>query len=360
MDMIGGERRPERAAGIAGRRLNPDIAELALAHDLAVGDAIERDAAGQAEVLLAGLGREAAGQPQHRLFQHHLHGGREVHVLLLQQRGRIARRRAEQTVEARIGHRQPGAIVEVFEIEPERAVGLEINEIVVDELREARRAVGREPHHLVLAGIDLEAGVVGEGRVQEPEAVGEMDFLGDREVAAVPDRGRRGGPFADAVEGEHRGPLERRGIERGGRVAQMVLAEQEPRLPVEFGVRGLELVGQQRLLEQLFAQPQRQRHAKRREAARAAGEIGLEQALELEERLVVEHDPVDVLELNAGLLQAIVDGEPRIAGVELLAGEALFLRGGNEPAVLDDRRGAVVIEGGEAEDAHVALRTACR
>ncbi len=49
--MIGGERRAQRAAGVARRRLNPDVVEAAVAQDLAVGDAIERDAAGEAEIL---------------------------------------------------------------------------------------------------------------------------------------------------------------------------------------------------------------------------------------------------------------------------------------------------------------------
>src|ERR1700684_4623316 len=132
----------------------------------------------------------------------------------------------------------------------------------------------------------------------------------------------------------------------------MVLAEQQPLLPVEPRILGLERVGQQRLLKQLFPQPQRQRHAKRREPAWTASEIGLEQALELDERLVVEHDPVDVLELDAGLLQAIVDRQPRIAGVELLAGEAFLLRGRDDAAVLDQRGGTVVVERGKAENAH--------
>ena len=51
LHVIGGERGAERAAGVAGRRLDPDALELAVAQDLAVGDAVERDAAGQAQVL---------------------------------------------------------------------------------------------------------------------------------------------------------------------------------------------------------------------------------------------------------------------------------------------------------------------
>ena len=59
---------------------------------------------------------------------------------------------------------------------------------------------------------------------------------------------------------EDDGLVERRRIERGGRVAQMMLAETAALRPIEIGLDGLELVGEQRLLKQLFPQPQRQRH----------------------------------------------------------------------------------------------------
>ena len=59
--VIGGERRPERAAGVAGRRLDPDPLEGAVAQDLAVGDAVERDAAGQAEIASARSRARAPG-----------------------------------------------------------------------------------------------------------------------------------------------------------------------------------------------------------------------------------------------------------------------------------------------------------
>ena len=48
--MVGGERRAERAAGIAGRGLHPDPVEFAVAQNLAVGDAVERDTAGKAQI----------------------------------------------------------------------------------------------------------------------------------------------------------------------------------------------------------------------------------------------------------------------------------------------------------------------
>ena len=118
----------------------------------------------------------------------------------------------------------------------------------------------------------------------------------------------------------------------------------------------LQLVAQQLLLEQLLAQPQRHRHAEGAEAARREGEIGFEQPLEFQERLVVEHDVIDVVEPRSCRLQAIGDRVVRETGIVLLAREAFFLRRGHDAAVLDQRRGAVVIEGGNAENAHRASR----
>ena len=219
MLMAGGECRADRAAGISCRRLNPDVADGAVAQHFAVGDAIERDPAGEAQLFHAGFGGERPRKPQHHFFRHCLDRGGKVHLALGQPDVRLARRAAEQRVEARIGHGQPGAIIEIVEVEPERAVGFEIDEMVENFLRVFRLAIGREPHDLVLAGIDLEAGVIGEGRIEQAERMREMDLLGDGEIAAAPDAGRTRGPFADAVHGEHRRLIERRRIEGGSRMA---------------------------------------------------------------------------------------------------------------------------------------------
>ena len=47
--------RAQRAAGVAGRGLDPDVVERPLAEQPAVGHAVQRHAAGQDEVLLPGL-----------------------------------------------------------------------------------------------------------------------------------------------------------------------------------------------------------------------------------------------------------------------------------------------------------------
>ena len=71
----------------------------------------------------------------------------------------------------------------------------------------------------------------------------------------------------------------------------------------ELGQRLLEV----RLLEQLLLEPQRHRQAEGAEAARRVGEIGLEQALELDQRLLEEDDVVDAVEVDAGGVEAIAD-----------------------------------------------------
>ena len=80
---------------------------------------------------------------------------------------------------------------------------------------------------------------------------------------------------------------------------------------------------------------------------RREGEIGFEQALELEERLVVEDDESTSLEAMPPSAQAIGDGVCGKAGIVLLAREALLLRGGDDCAIHDERGGAVVVEGGD-------------
>src|SRR5262249_25653820 len=141
------------------------------------------------------------------------------------------------------------------EVKAKRAVGLEVDQIVVDEPGVFRGSVGGEPHHLVLPGIDLESGVIRERRIEQAEAVGKVDFLLDLELVTVADpcRGRR--PLADAVKREDRSWLKRRGIESGSRMTKMVLRERKPLVPVEIRFERFQLAGEQRFEEELFAQP---------------------------------------------------------------------------------------------------------
>jgi hypothetical protein len=64
--------------------------------------------------------------------------------------------------------------VEILHVEAEAPVLAQVDEFVEDGPDVARFAVGREAHHLVLAGVDAEARVVSEGRVEEAERVREV------------------------------------------------------------------------------------------------------------------------------------------------------------------------------------------
>jgi len=72
------------------------------------------------------------------------------------------------------GHRETGAIVKVREIETDRTVVLQVDDVLENLLRIGRLAVWREAHEFVLAFVDLEAGVIGKRRIQEADRMREM------------------------------------------------------------------------------------------------------------------------------------------------------------------------------------------
>ncbi len=199
----GDQRRAQRTAGIAGRRLDPDVLERPFAQDAAIGHAVERDAAGQAQVVRLELVVNGARQAQHDLLGHRLDGAGDIHLLLRDLRLRRARRRAEQVGEPFIGHGQTGGVVEIVHVQAEGAVRLQVDQLVEDQVDVLRLAVGRQPHQLVFAGIHPEAGVIGKGRVQHAQRVREVQLPLRRQLVALaqPHRGR--GPLAHPVQAQH-------------------------------------------------------------------------------------------------------------------------------------------------------------
>src|SRR5215510_2487072 len=133
-----------------------------------------------------------------------------------------------------------------------------------------------------------------------------------------------------------------------------MLRKEQPLVPLVIARKLPQFVAQKLLLEQLLAQPQRDRHAERSKAGRREREISLQQAFEFEERLVVEHDVVDVVQSGSCGLQAVTERMMRETGIVLLAREAFLLRGRDDAAVLDEGSRAVVIECRESENAHSA------
>jgi hypothetical protein len=233
---------------------------------------------------------------------------------------------------------------EVAHVELEGAVVVDVHHLAHDALGVHRLAVGGQPHDLVLGAVDLEAQVVGEGAVEQPQAVGEADLLEQRDVRALADAVGGGGPLTDPVDGEDRRLLEGRGQKGRGGVAHVVLG-------VEDGPRvGLELPADGRGHPELLVQPHRHRLAEGAERARKGGDVGAQHPLELEQRLVVEADDVEVPGLDPGLLEDVADGVVGEVGVVLLPREALLLRGRDHLAVPQEGSGGVVVEAGDPED----------
>ena len=75
---------------------------------------------------------DRAGELEHHLFGHCLNRRGEIHFALGKRFFGLARRRAEQRIESGVGHRQPGTVVEVFHIEPEATVVLDVDELLLD------------------------------------------------------------------------------------------------------------------------------------------------------------------------------------------------------------------------------------
>src|SRR5688572_6357570 len=101
---------------------------------------------------------------------------------------------------------------------------------------------------------------------------------------------------------------------------------------------------------ELLFEPDRNRLEERAKTRRGECEIGLEQPLEFEHRLVVKAHVVELPRSESRLPQAVIHGVLRKLRVVLFARESLFLRGGNDLAVDDERRGRVVVERGNAEN----------
>ena len=180
--------------------------------------------------------------------------------------------------------------------------GLRSIEVIEDPLRVLRLAVGREAHHLVLAGVHLESGVVGERRVEQAERMRES---GSR---AAP---RACCPCPNASDVVAHSPTpsivstaaSSNGDGKNALAAWLRWCSEKSRRPSRS--RSLaalpQLVGEQVPEEQLLPQPHRDRHAEGLEALGREREVGLEQPLELQERLVVEGDVVDLVERASAL-----------------------------------------------------------
>jgi hypothetical protein len=86
------------------------------------------------------------------------------------------------------------------------------------------------------------------------------------------------------------------------------------------------------------------------EPAGRDGEIRLEKSLELQQRLFVKNDRIELRRLNAGFCQTVTSRLAREAFVAFDAGKAFLLRRRDDAVPRKQASGAVVIERGYAED----------
>ncbi len=110
-----------------------------------------------------------------------------------------------------------------------------------------------------------------------------------------------------------------------------------------------QLVQDQALEHQLLLDPDGHGREEGPEATRGEGVIGLEQALELEEGLVVEDDRVQLIEGEPGFLEAVgerVAGERRVVA---LPREPLFLGRCHDLAIVKNRGCRIVVEGRDSQ-----------
>ena len=83
---------------------------------------------------------------------------------------------------------------------------------------------------------------------------------------------------------------------------------------------------------------------------RGERQVGLQQALELDQRLVVEADVAEIAESDPAFAQAVAHRVDRESRIVLLPGEALLLGRRDDLAVAHEACRAVMVEGGDAED----------
>ena len=177
-------RSADRAAGVAGRRLDIDPLERRAPLDLAVGHRIHRAAAGQCQAVQSIARVQRVQQMEKRLLVHGLHRARDVLVALLE-RLVLAARGAEQILERRReqrAHMRAAArplvgdlllvVAEISGVEPVCAIVLKQDDPA--HLRhEPWLAIGREPHDLVLVAIVRKAQILGQRLVEDAERMRE-------------------------------------------------------------------------------------------------------------------------------------------------------------------------------------------
>ena len=345
-----GQGGPQGPTGVTRRGLDPHPVEDSLPENLPVGHAVEGDAPGQTQVPLPRDLPGVAGDLEHDLLGHVLDGAGDVHLAPGDGAFGITGRTAEQFAEPPVGHGESGEIVEVVLVETEGPVLLDVEELLLDEVAVYRLPVGGQPHKLVLPGVHPEPGEVGEGRVEQTQGVREPDLVQKPQAVSFAHPQGGGGPLPHPVQGEDGRILEGRGIEGACRVGFMVLGVVDGN-----GFRKTQLL--EGFVDtgghpELGPHPHGHRLHEGIEPLGRHREIGFQDAMELEDGLVVEDDRVGSFLPDPSLGQAVPHRVLGELGIVLLPGEPLFLGRGDDLAVVDQAGRGVVIPATDAQDLH--------
>src|SRR6266851_2493768 len=234
------------------------------------------------------------------------------------------------------------------------AVVAHLQQFVLDHRNVFWFAIRRQAHHFVFAAVNSESGVVSERAIEQSQTIGKAQLLEERDLVSFTDADRAGGPLANAVDGQDGSFFERRRVECAGCMTLVMIAEEQ--LPSELFsqlLRGAfilfttclcQLSANQVGHPKLLLHPERQRFEKRTESGGRIIEVGFEQTVEFQQRLVIEAYVVQVFGVEFGFAETVERGVEWETMVMLYARESFFLRRSYDLAVNDQTGGGVVIE----------------
>ena len=206
----------ERRPGVGGARRHPEALDVRVLEDLGIGDAIERHAAGHAQVARRVLLQQRAHHMQDDLLRHRLE--RKGHIAMPVGERLVGRaRRPERGNELALEGPQlsEGIIAEIGHVDGIAAIRRRADD-VAETLDEGVLAECRERHHLAFVAETGKTQILGHERIDEPgrvHDVGRPDAL--QPVAAAHIRAARAF-VAVAVHDHNQRLLERGDKEHGG------------------------------------------------------------------------------------------------------------------------------------------------
>ena len=230
------ECRTDRAACIAGRRLNVDAPKRRYSPHLAVGDRVHRAAARKRQIrrtvsrlqpfgadertpphtspALSGRCRDAGPQADRLACG----VAREVPRAPARTGRRTpARRHPTDTRSAR------SMVAKILEVELEGAVGQERHDLA-HGIEVRRLAIRRKPHHLVFVAIMGKAEILRQRLVEDAERMRKIHAaVLPRDRSPLPDAPSRTGEIAEAVDRNDHGLLERRHVKGRGQMREVML-----------------------------------------------------------------------------------------------------------------------------------------